>query len=447
MTTIATSIKAYSTHPKRLIDDVEDQLARATDAQGEGARVFLSLDEKTIRAQASASKLRFEANAARALEGVTISIKDLFDVENEVTAAGSTVLRTRAPANEDAPAVARLRNAGAIIFGRTNMTEFAFSGIGINPHYGTPRNIWGRGSNGSGRIPGGSSSGGGVGVADNMCTAALGTDTGGSVRLPAALNGIVGFKPSAYRVPVLGSIPLSVAHDSIGPLARCVEDCARIDAVLSGQTYSPGTLDLRHVKLLKPQSLVWRELDSDVERATHAAIARLKAAGATIVETPLAPLDEAFHRANGAVSALAYDWHAEHINVNGVGYDPRVWKRMQLGASVTRQSQSQMTAYRRFWIDRMNIILAEYDALICPTVACIAPEISSIIDDDENFFLANSRILRNTGWVNALDGCAITLPCQAPDAAPVGVQLVGAHGCDHKILDLAATCEKVLQQR
>jgi aspartyl-tRNA(Asn)/glutamyl-tRNA(Gln) amidotransferase subunit A len=438
--------KKFSDQPSTLIESVEQQLARATYKTGEGARVFLSLDEKKIREQTRVSKSRVESNTQRALEGITISIKDLFDVKGEVTTAGSTVLRSRAPASEDAPAVARLRNAGAILFGRTNMTEFAFSGIGVNPHYGTPRNAWGREADGAGRIPGGSSSGAGVSVADAMCTAALGTDTGGSVRLPAALNGIVGFKPSAYRVPVLGSIPLSVAHDSIGPLAHTVDDCARIDAVLSGQTYSSVLLDLRDVKLLKPRSIVWQDLDPEVERATLAAIARLKAAGATIVEAPLEPLDEAYRRVSGAVSALAYDWHAEHINVNGVGYDPRVWKRMQLGESVTRQSQSQMIAYRRFWIDRMNMILADYDAIVCPTVACIAPELASIIDDDENFFLANSRILRNTGWVNALDGCAITLPCHSPGSAPVGLQIVGAHARDAHVLAIAQACETAIRK-
>jgi aspartyl-tRNA(Asn)/glutamyl-tRNA(Gln) amidotransferase subunit A len=425
--------------------NLENQLARATDPKGEGARVFLALDEKKIREQAAASAARFESNTQRALEGVTISIKDLFDVKGEVTGAGSTVLRTSAPASEDAPAVARLRNAGAIIFGRTNMTEFAFSGIGINPHYGTPRNVWGRNADGSGRIPGGSSSGAGVSVVDDMCTAALGTDTSGSVRIPSALNGIVGFKPSAYRVPVLGSIPLSVAHDSIGPLAHTVDDCVRIDAVLSGETRSTQSIDLRRVTLLKPQSIIWSDLDPEVERATLAAIERLKGAGATIVEAPLTPLDESFTRPAGAVAALSYDWHAEHIAVNGVGYDPRVWKRMQPGESVTRQKQSQMIAYRRFWIDRMNMILAEYDAVICPTVACIAPEIAPLIEDDEKFFTMNARILRNTGWVNALDGCAITLPCHRRGEAPVGLQLVGTHGRDHKILALGRACEMVLQ--
>ena len=437
-------IESFCARSDAALERSESQLARALDPNGEGSRVFLSLNEEKIRAQARSSKSRFESNTARALEGITISIKDLFDVKDEVTSAGSNVLRARAPASEDAPAVARLREAGAIVFGRTNMTEFAFSGIGINPHYGTPRNVWGRKADGTGRIPGGSSSGAGVSVVDDMCNAALGTDTGGSVRLPAALNGIVGFKPSAYRVPVLGSIPLSVAHDSVGPLARSVEDCARIDAVLGGEKFSMRDVDLRNVKLLKPQSIVWQDLDSEVEQATLAAIERLKAAGATIIEAPLAPLDEALSKASGAVSAPAYDWHAEHINVKGVGYDPRVWKRMQLGESVTRQSQSQTIAYRRFWIDRMNMIFAEYDAVICPTVACIAPEIASIVDDDENFFLANSRVLRNTGWVNSLDGCAITLPCHARGGAPVGLQLVGAHARDAHVLALARAVEQAI---
>jgi aspartyl-tRNA(Asn)/glutamyl-tRNA(Gln) amidotransferase subunit A len=447
MTTIANTLALFAEQPDAAVKVVEAHLARATDLSGEGARVFLSLNEKKIREQASESKSRFETNTQRALEGIAISIKDLFDVKDEVTSAGSTVLRSRVAASEDAPAVARLRNAGAIPFGRTNMTEFAFSGVGLNPHYGTPRNVWGRNADGSGRIPGGSSSGAGVSVADGMCIAGLGTDTGGSVRVPAALNGVVGFKPSAYRVPVLGSIPLSVAHDSIGPLANCVDDCARIDAVLSGQAYSTHALDLRGVKLLKPQSIIWQDLDPEVERATLAAIERLKSAGAMIVEAPLDPLDEVLRMVNPGVSALALDWHDEHIKLDGVGYDPRVWKRMQLGREVTRQRQSQATAGRRFWIDKMNMQLANYDALICPTVACIAPEIEPLVVDDEAFFTANLRILRNTGWVNALDGCAITLPCHVASEAPVGLQIVCAHARDAHLLALARSIEQILEHR
>ena len=422
------------------------QLAAARDPLGEGERVFLSLNDRQVAGAARDSDQRCLQGAMRSLEGITISIKDLFDVAGEVTGAGSTVLRARPPASVDAPAVARLRSAGAVLFGRTNMVEFAYSGVGINPHYGTPRNVWDRRADGSGRVSGGSSSGGGVSVADGMCTASLGSDTGGSVRIPAALNGLCGFKPTAYRVPVLGSIPLAVTHDSVGPIANSVDCCARIDAVLAGERYVQSATDLRGVKLLKPQCLLWRELDAEVKAATLAAVEKLRAAGATIVEAPLDPLEEAFNTP-GFISAIALDWHHEHINLNGVGYDPRVWQRMKLGENITRAQHSWAIAFRRFWIDRMNIEIAEYDAVICPTVACIAPEIAPLIADDTLFFKMNSRILRNTSWVNSLDGCAITLPCQATGGAPVGLQLVGRHAMDHHILSIGAACESILSQR
>ncbi|TAG81826.1 MAG: amidase [Burkholderiales bacterium] len=447
MNTIAEQLAAFRNHPDQVLEVAEEQLARASDPQGEGSRVFISLNENAVRAAARESAQRYRNGTARLLEGVTISIKDLFDVKGEVTTAGSTVLRSRPPASVDAPAVARLREAGAILVGRTNMTEFAFSGIGINPHYGTPRSLWDRRADGSGRIPGGSSSGGGVSVADGMCSAALGTDTGGSVRLPAVFNGLVGFKPSAYRVPILGGIPLSVAHDSIGPLAESVDDCIRIDAVLSGQTLETTPIDLRGARFLKPKSVIWGQLDPEVERATLAAIEKLKAAGATIVEAPLAPLDEAFNTRNPSISALALDWHAENVGVNGEGYDPRVWQRMLLGRDVTRANLSWSIAYRRFWIDQMNMLLADYDAVLCPTSACIAPEIASVVSgDDDHYFAVNARILRNTGWVNSLDGCAISLPCHEPGAAPVGLQLVKPHASDARLLAVARSVEQCLQQ-
>ncbi len=447
MNTIAEHIAAFQKAPERVIEMAEAQLARATDREGEGPRVFISLNENAVRDAANESAQRYRNGTARPLEGVTISIKDLFDVKGEVTTAGSTVLRNRAPANADAPAVRRLRDAGAILVGRTNMTEFAFSGIGINPHYGTPRSVWDRRADGSGRIPGGSSSGGGVSVADGMCSAALGTDTGGSVRLPAVFNGLVGFKPSAYRVPILGGIPLSVAHDSIGPLAKSVDDCIRIDTVLSGQPLETTPIDLRGARFLKPKSVIWEQLDPEVEHATLAAIEKLKAAGATIIEAPLAPLDEAFNTRNPSISALALDWHSENVGVSGEGYDPRVWQRMLLGRDVTRANLSWSIAYRRFWIDQMNMILADYDAVLCPTSACIAPEIASIVNgDDEHYFAVNARILRNTGWVNSLDGCAISLPCHEVGAAAVGLQLVKPHASDARLLAIARSVERVLKQ-
>jgi aspartyl-tRNA(Asn)/glutamyl-tRNA(Gln) amidotransferase subunit A len=445
MKTIAEHITAFQKDPTFVIEATEAQLQRAKNPNGEGARVFLSMNETAILSAANESMQRYRNGSARALEGIAISIKDLCDVKGEVTTAGSKVLRSRAPASEDAAAVARLREAGAIIFGRTNMTEFAFSGVGINPHYGTPRNVWDRRDDGGGRIPGGSSSGGGVSVADQMCHAALGSDTGGSVRLPAAFNGVFGFKPTAYRVPVVGSVPLSVMHDSMGPIANSIDDCVRIDAVLSREKLAITDVDVRDITLLKPQSVIWDDIDPEVERATHIAIGRLRDAGATIIEAPLAILDEAYGKPAGAIAALAFDWHLEHVNANGVGYDPRVWQRIENGEMISRQSLSQAIAYRRFWIDRMNIALADFDAVICPTIACVAPEIAPLLGNDELFFQTNSRILRNTNWVNALDGCAATIPAHERGEAPVGLQIVGAHASDARILSIANSIEKTLQ--
>jgi aspartyl-tRNA(Asn)/glutamyl-tRNA(Gln) amidotransferase subunit A len=423
---------------------VDRQIARVNDPHGEGGRTFLSLNAAAVREAAAAAQQRIRTHTARPLEGITVSIKDLFDVAGEVTAAGSTVLRSRPPATQDAPVVARLRAAGAIPFGRSNMVEFAFSGVGINPHFGTPRSVWGRTADGAGCVPGGSSSGAAVGVAGGMCAAALGTDTGGSVRIPAAFNGLVGFKPTAYRVPVLGGIPLSVTHDSVGPLAPSVACCALLDSVLSGERHRLlPPVDWRGVRLLKPQALLWQALDAEVEHATLAAVEKLRRAGAEVVEAPLPMLDE-FFGFKGPLGAEALDWHTNNLNFNGVGYDPRVWQRMQLGRDVTRAQYSAGIALRRFWVDRMNIALAEFDAIICPTVACIAPKIAPLVSDDELFFSTNARILRNTAWVNFMDGCALTLPCHPTGTAPVGLQLVGRHGSDHALLALGAACEAAL---
>ncbi len=456
MTTIAELQHAFATGSDQPSALASRQLERARDPRGEGARVFLALDEPAIRAAAARADGYYRQGveaAPRPLEGITISIKDLFDVAGEVTTAGSTVLRPRAPATADAPAVARLRAAGAVIFGRSNMVEFAFSGVGINPHYGTPRNRWQRGEAG-GRVPGGSSSGAGVGVADDMCVAALGTDTGGSVRIPAAFNGLVGFKPTAFRVPVNGAVPLSFLHDSVGPLAHSVACCARIDAVLADEPVAAlPAKPLRDVRLLCPTGTLWRDVDSEVDAACRSAIARLREAGASIVEARCDALEDLFAAGNlppgeRVMGRLAetFDWHAANIGVDGRGYDPRVWHRIALGADVTRAEVSQAIAWLRLWKHRMHAALAGFDALIAPTVACLPPPIAALVADDALFYATNQLILRNTAWVNMMDGCALSLPCHAPGAAPVGLQLVGRHGADRDLLALALSVEAALRQ-
>ena len=431
---------------------VERHIEKVNDANGEGSRTFLSLNAEAVRHAALQSQTHIDNGSARLLEGITVSVKDLFDVAGEVTGAGSTVLRSRPAATQDAPVVARLRAAGAIPFGRTNMVEFAFSGVGINPHFGTPRAAWGRTVDGGGRVPGGSSSGAAVSVADGMCVAALGSDTGGSVRIPAAFNGLVGFKPTAYRVPVLGAIPLSFLHDSVGPLATSVDCCARIDAVLADETYRPlQPPSLKAVRLLNPLGTLWSELDPEVELACQRAIETLRSRGATVVDARCDALEELFREASALpeqriIGRLAetFDWHKSNVNVDGVGYDPRVWKRILLAADVTRAEMSQAIAFLRVWKHKMHDALAGFDAFVTPTVACIPPEIAPLIASDELFFKTNPRILRNTAWVNMMDCCALTLPCHAHGSAPVGLQLVGRHSKDHALLALGAACEAAL---
>src|SRR3954464_4341031 len=269
---------------------VEQALARIADRDGEGRRAFLEVYAESARAAADYSdQLRKKGVKRSAVEGLPVSLKDLFDVAGEVTRAGSKLLAGRAPANTDAPAVARLRAAGAVLIGRTNMVEFAFGGVGLNPHYGTPKNPYDRKA---GRVPGGSSSGAAVAQADGMCVMALGTDTRGSIRGPSALCGVVGFKPTARRVPREGAFPLSYALDSVGPLANSVACCAAYDAILSAEGEAAlVNLPAKGLRLLLPRCSAIEDLDPAVEKAFDAALQKLSKAGAQISEVPVPAFD------------------------------------------------------------------------------------------------------------------------------------------------------------
>src|SRR5215212_5107818 len=250
---------------------VDGCLARIADKSGEGARAFIHVDaEAAIEAAEAMDRLRQINAAPSRFSGIPVSIKDLFDIKGQVTRAGSRALEDSPPAEADAPVVARLRRAGFVVIGRTNMTEFAYSGIGINPHYGTPKSVWQRSV---GHVPGGSSSGAAVSVADRMAHGALGTDTGGSSRIPAAYNGIVGFKPTQRRLPLDGAVPLSFSLDSIGPLARSVSCCAILDAVLANEPIAPlKPRPVKGMRLAVPTTVALDQLDDEVARAFERAL-------------------------------------------------------------------------------------------------------------------------------------------------------------------------------
>ena len=420
-------------------------LDRIDDPDGEGARAFIRLfRDAAVEAAEASDKARGHGIVPSPLAGIPVSIKDLCDVRGYTTLAGSKALEGRPPASEDAPVVARLRAAGAIVLGTTNMTEFAFGALGLNPHYDTPRNPWDRAT---GRIPGGSSSGAAVSVSDGMAAVALGSDTAGSVRMPAGFCGIAGFKPTTGRIPIDGLVPLAATLDSVGPLGNSVRCCALVDAVFAGETPRPAVPHpVEHATIAVPKRLVCDDLDEAVGSAFEAALSRLAAAGARIVEIEFAELDEiAPLNANGTLPIIeGHAWHRELLAAKGDLYDPIIVQRLRNGAGIPAHVYLDLLAGQRDLNARADAVTAPFDAVAMPTLGWVAPPIASISNSADDWLAANSRTLRNTFVGNFLDRCAITLPCHEPGSGPVGLMLMGARGGDAALLSLAAGVEDAL---
>jgi aspartyl-tRNA(Asn)/glutamyl-tRNA(Gln) amidotransferase subunit A len=442
LASLAADLDAGRTTARVLVDQC---LARIADKDGEGARAFLHVDaEAAIEAAEAMDRLREVRAAPSPFAGIPISIKDLFDIKGQVTRAGSRALEDSAPATADAPVVARLRRAGFVVIGRTNMTEFAYSGIGINPHYGTPKGAWQRGA---GHVPGGSSSGAAVSVVDGMAHGALGTDTGGSCRIPAAYNGIVGFKPTQRRVPLDGAVPLSSTLDSIGPLARTVNCCAVLDAVLANEPVTPlQPRPIRGMRLAVPNTVALDELEDAVAKTFERALEKLAREGA-LIERIAVPefLDIAPMSAKGGFAAAeSYAWHRYLIVAKGDIYDPRVASRILRGESQSAADYIDLINARKSLVARATARLAPYDALVLPTTANTPPRIADM-KDDQAFTKANLLSLRNCTLINMIDGCGISLPIHREGEAPVGLMLAASGGSDRRIFELAAAMEGVIR--
>lgn len=418
-------------------------LQRIAAPEGEGRRAFTdTYGEQAMATAQAADTLRAAGIVRSAIDGLPISVKDLFDVQGKTTMAGSVVLKDMDPAQHNAVIVQRLINAGAVIVGKTNMTEFAFSGLGINPHYGTPSSPWDRET---GRIPGGSSSGAGVSVADGMCVAAVGTDTGGSVRIPSAFCGLVGFKPTARRVPADGAIPLSTSLDSIGPLAASVTCCAILDAILSGQAYTaPVAPEMSQLRFGVPSSVILDGADDHVRGVFEKALRTIQSRGARIDTIELPELEQLAHinRLGGFVCAEAWAWHKELLERHADQYDPRVASRIKRGKDMSGADYIQLLQIRQKWIASVESRLTHYDALLMPTSPIIAPSIQALQASDEAYFAANGLILRNPTLINFLDGCALSIPCHPTGSAPVGLMIVGAAMHDRQVLDVGMALEE-----
>ncbi len=414
---------------------VEEALAAIADPNGEGGRCFTRVYAESARATADAiDKRRGSGAPVGPLQGIPISVKDLFDVAGEPTPAGSVVLADAPPATVDSTVVARLREADAVLVGRTNMTEFAYSGLGINPHYGTPRNPFDRAG---ARIPGGSTSGGAISVTDGMAVATIGSDTGGSVRIPAALCGLTGFKPTARRVSMTGVLPLSPSLDSVGPIGPTVESCATLDAVLAGDVPRPiERIHLSSVRIGVLQGYVLDDLEEPVARAFERALSVLSAGGAKMQDFEFAPLRQLpeWNQKGGFAAPESYGWHRALIEEHGDRYDPRVKPRIMRGKEMSAADYIDLQRRRREIISAAEQAFAAFDVVVLPTVSRIAPRIADLEASEAAYFEANTAILRNPSVFNFLDACALSIPCHLPGDPPVGLMVAALGGHDSRVL-------------
>ncbi|MCO5072970.1 MAG: amidase [Rhizobiaceae bacterium] len=421
----------------------EECLAAALDTGGEGARTFIYVDADGARAQARAmDALRAAGTPLSPYTGIPISIKDLFDVAGQVTRAGSVVLSDEPPAARDAEIVSRLRRAGMVLVGRTNMSEFAFSGVGINPHYGTPTAAWDRISK---RVPGGSSSGAAISVVDGMAHGAIGTDTGGSCRIPAAFGGLVGYKPTARMVPLDGAIPLSSSLDSIGPIARTVDCCASLTAMLASVPGFEDASDLKGKRFAVPSNFVMDGVDATVASVFDKALAALSRAGAIVETVTIPALDRiaSINSLGGFPAAESYFWHRALLERDADRYDQRVRVRIERGKGQSAADYMELLRSRAALIEDVRVQLQDFDAVAMPTVPIIPPRITEL-DDDQDFARINLLLLRNPTVINLLDGCAISLPAHAQGDAPVGLMIAMSGGRDADLFRLARSVEKLV---
>ncbi|MBS0317823.1 MAG: amidase [Proteobacteria bacterium] len=439
------------------------ELEKAIAAAGapNAARAFT----RTLFDEARAA-LRGIDPARQPLAGLAVSVKDLFDLAGQATLAGSTVLAGAPKAAADCTAVARLKAAGGVVVGRSNMTEFAFSGVGVNPHYGTPAAWDGRhdqppaGAAAPPRIPGGSSSGAAVSVAIGAALIGLGSDTGGSIRIPAALNGIVGFKNTARLVPTDGALPLSTTLDTVCAMTRSVRDAIAVHEVLAARTVVRSSAPPSAYRLAVANTGMQDALEPAVARAFERTLSRLAAAGARIEHIALAEIaDAAALSAGGGFSAVeSYAWHRRLLEQRAADYDPRVAMRIWRGATIAAYEYVELMQSRARWIAAMEAALQRFDAVLSPTVPITAPPIASVAPArgtgtaqdaalDAEFFRVNALLLRNTSVVNLLDGCAISIPCHLPDELPMGLMIWHAALHDDMVLAVAQQAEAALLNR
>lgn len=440
---LAVLIQSGRLDPVALVEESLDAIRAHKDQA-----IFTRLLETRAKEEAAASSRRLREGRSRGLlEGIPVAWKDLFAIAGLPTTAGSVVLADAEPARKDADVVTALKAAGMVAVGRVNMTEFAFSGLGLNPHYGTPFNPL---ATDVARIPGGSSSGSAVAVAAGLVPVAIGTDTGGSVRIPSAFNGLVGYKASHGRYSMAGVFPLATSLDSLGPLCRSVQDAIWIDAAMRGRfvpeverAHSAG------LSIVVPENVVMDNAENGVVAAFEMALARLSAAGVKIRRAAFPAFEKLFDvmaRNGPLATAEAFELHHRRLaGPEAEAMDRRVVERTRLGEKITLVGYIETLEVREQLIKEVSASLGSNEFIAYPTVAHVAPALAPLEADDELFVKVNGRTLRNTAIGNFLDWCGVSLPCGTGEAGmPVGFLLSAPKNRDERLLGAALALEEIV---
>lgn len=436
---IAAELSRGTVTSRALIDAALESIARDSSAF---TRVYA---REACEAADASDAQRARGVVPSPLAGIPISIKDLFDVRGEPTPAGSAVLRNAPPALRDAPVIARLRAAGAVLVGRTHMSEFAFSGLGTNPHLPRLSN-----PHDAARVPGGSSSGAAASVVRGQAVVGIGTDTGGSVRIPASYCGVTGFKPTQRRVTRDGAFPLAESLDSVGPLANSVACCALVDSIIADAPIAAASpVNVRQLRLAVPTDIVLDDLDVEVESAFARSLEALRRAGATISRIPFPEFSRVRDlSARGTiVNAESFAIHNRTgLLARRAEYDPNVRARMEIGERMTRTDYDELMHARSALMQAATARSAPFDALITPTMAGVAPQFDDVVEFPA-WSAANARSLRNASLVNFFDRCALSIPMHRDRELPMGLMVVGETMGDARLLQVGSAVESALHGR
>jgi len=421
---------------------LDEAIKRISAPELEGAKVFIDVFAESARREAEAADARMAAQRPLGpLDGRIVSIKALFDVAGQVTHAGSAALKSMPPAGSDAAVVKRLRDAGAIVIGKTQMTEFAFSALGTNPHDGVPGNPRDRS-----RVPGGSSSGAVVSVVDGMADIAIGSDTGGSIRIPAALSGAVGFKPTAQRVPTDGCFSLSTSLDTIGPIGSSVTDCILADHVLAGdRDVATSSAPIGSFQLAIARGRLFDQVEPAVSQAFEVGMELLRGAGIVVKDGSLEPIldDLAAIDRIGTFPSVEVGATLRGLGITDLTpVDPKTRARIEAGSHVLATDYVRTVRLRQNAIRSFAQFMTEGTIFVAPTTPILAPSLSSV-QDDAGFHNANGLVLRNPRIANLLDCPSLSLPLPV-SGLPVGLMLIGSRGSDRRLLEVGLRIEGIL---